>query len=405
VNIVMPKTETSHMKSAMKIAKLEALTVRIPYKRVESSSLIDRRGITDVIIKITADNGLIGWGECTRAADIVGIESAVAAMTPLILGRDPWDREAMLRDLAIPALWAFQPMTANFAFAGIDMALWDLCGKACGQPLYRLFGGALRDEVDYFYYMEWGPPEEIERQGRDGIARGYNVFYIKAGVDERKEEAMLEALRHAIGPAALIRIDINQAWSLPQAIRLLKHWSTRFDIDFAEAPVRIDPVELMLDLKRQVDVPLCVNEGLWREADAYRLIKSRCGEYLCFSPYWVGSLSRFMMLVHASHLEGWQVCKHTHGEFGLAAAAGQHAMLAAPNACLGHQQTAQLMADDILTEPLPIAKGPRWGRLELPGLGVNVDEGKLMRYHEDYLKHGAFPTYAGKIAAEHHSRQ
>jgi glucarate dehydratase len=381
----------------MKIAKLEAFTARIPYKRIESSSVIDRGGVTDVVVKITADNGLVGWGECTRAADVSGIESAVAAMTPLVLGRDPWEREAMMRDLAIPALWAFQPMTGNFAFAGIDMALWDLCGKECGQPLFRLFGGALRNEVDYYYYMEWGSPEEVARQGRDGITRGYNVFYIKIGVDERKEEAMLEALRHAIGPEAAIRIDANQAWTLPQAIRLLNRWHARYGIDFAEAPVRIDPVELMLDLKRQVDVPLCVNEGLWREADAYRLIKSRCGDYLCFSPYWVGSLGRFMTLIHASHLEGWQVCKHTHGEFGLAAAAGQHAMLAAPNACLGHQQTAQIMADDILSEPLPIASEPRWGRLQGPGLGVTVDEDKLMHYHEDYLKHGAFPTYKQKV--------
>jgi L-alanine-DL-glutamate epimerase-like enolase superfamily enzyme len=56
------------------------------------------------------------------------------------------------------------------------------------------------------------------------------------------------------------------------------------------------------------------------------------------------------------------------------------------------------MADDILTEPLPIATGPRWGRIDQPGLGVSVDEDKLMTYHEDYLKHGAFPTYVGRAA-------
>lgn len=49
-------------------------------------------------------------------------------------------------------------MTASFAFAGIDMALWDACGRARGQPLYRLFGGAMRQEVEYFYWMEWGTP-------------------------------------------------------------------------------------------------------------------------------------------------------------------------------------------------------------------------------------------------------
>lgn len=382
----------------MKVVKLEAITVRVPYKRVEASSLINRGGITDVIIKITADNGLVGWGECTRAADTAGIESAVKAMVPLVVGRDPWDKEAIHRDLAIYAVWAFQPMTGNFAFAGIDMALWDLCGKECGQPLYRMLGGAMRDAVDYYYYMEWGTPDEIARQGKDGVKRGYQVYYIKAGVDEKKEEAMIAALRSAIGPHGKIRIDVNQAWTMPQAVRLLNRWHERFDLDFVEAPVRIDPVENMLELRQRVTVPFCVNEGLWREADAYRLIKSRCGDYLCFSQYWVGSLTRWHMLNQVSHMEGWQVIKHTHGELGLTAAAGHHVMLAAPNAALGSQQTAQIMEDDILTERIPISDSPSWGRIDRPGLGVDVDEDKLRRFHEDYKKYGEFPTYAGKLA-------
>ena len=381
----------------MKVARLEAFTVRVPYKRVESSSMINRDGVTDVIVKLTADNGLVGWGECTRAADTAGIESAVHAMAPLVVGRDAWDKEALHRDLAVYGVWAFQPMTGNFAYAGIDMALWDMCGKACGQPLYRLFGGAMREEVDYYYYMEWAPPAEIEQQGKDGVARGYTAFYIKVGVDEAREEAMLEALRGATGAAAKIRIDANMAWTIPQAVRILKRWHAKFDLDFVEGPVRIDPVENMLDLRRQVEVPLCVNEGLWREADAWRIIKSRCGDYLCFSPYWVGSLGRFHALIQASHFEGWQVVKHTHGELGLAAAACQHMMLAAPNAAIGSQQTAQIMEDDILTERIPIIDQPRWGRIDRPGLGVEVDEGKLMRYHEAYRRHGGFPTYKGKV--------
>ena len=383
----------------MKVATLEAITVRVPYKRVESSSLINRGGITEVIVKITADNGLVGWGECTRAADTAGIESAVRAMAPLVIGRDPWDKEAIHRDLAVYAVWAFQPMTGNFAFAGIDMALWDLCGKECGQPLYRMLGGAMREAVDYFYYMEWGTPEEIAAQGADGVERGYRAYYIKAGVDESREEAMLEALRDAIGPSGKIRIDVNQAWTMPQAVRLLNRWQERFDLDFVEAPVRIDPVENMHDLRRRVGVPFCVNEGLWREADAYRLIKSRCGDYLCYSQYWVGSLGRWHALNQISHMEGWLVVKHTHGELGLTAAAAQHVMLAAPNAALGSQQTAQMMEDDILTTRIPIADGPSWGRIEGGGLGVDVDEDKLRRFHASYKKHGEFPTYAGKVSS------
>ena len=381
----------------MKVQMVEVITVRVPYKRVESSSLINRGGITDVIVKITADNGLVGWGECTRAADTAGIESAVRNLAPLIIGRSPWDKEAMHRDLGIYAVWAFQPMTGNFAFAGIDMALWDLCGKACGQPLYRMLGGAMRETVDYFYYMEWGTPKEIEQQCKDGVARGYQAYYIKVGVDEQKEEAMLEALRGAIGPEGKLRIDVNQAWTIPQATRLLKRWHQRYDIDFVEAPVPIDPVENMHDLRKRVDVPFCVNEGLWREADAYRIIKSRCGDYLCYSVYWVGSIGRWHALNQISHMEGWQVIKHTHGELGLTAAACQHVMLAAPNAALGSQQTSQVMENDILTERIPIVDGPTWGRIERPGLGVDVDEDKLARFHESYLNFGEFPTYAGKV--------
>jgi glucarate dehydratase len=382
----------------MKVVKLETIPARIPYKRVESSSLINRGGITDVIVKITADNGLVGWGECSRAADTAGIESAVKAMMPLVIGRDPWDKEALHRDLAVHAIWAFQPMTGNLAFAGIDMALWDLCGKECGQPLYRMFGGSMRETVDYFFYMEWGTPAEIARQAQEGKKSGYRAYYIKAGVDEKKEEAMLEALRSTIGPEGNIRIDVNQAWTMPQAVRLLNRWHARFELDFVEAPVSIDPVENMLDLRRRVAVPFCVNEGLWREADAYRLLKTRCGDYLCYSQYWVGSLSRWHMLNQMSSMEGWQVIKHTHGEFGLTAAAGQHVMLACPNAALGSQQTAQIMEDDILTERLPIADAPSWGRIDRPGLGVDVDEDKLMRFHESYRKHGDFPTWSGKVA-------
>ena len=381
----------------MKVVKLEAYPTRVAYKHTEVSSLIARGGVTDTIIKLTTDDGLIGWGECTRAADAAGIESAVNAMAPMVLGRDPWDKEAIQRDLYIGGLWEFQPMTGNFAYAGIDIALWDLCGKACGQPLYRLFGGALREAVDYFYYMERGTEAEIEEQGRDGVARGYTVFYLKVGIDSNAEAAMLAALRRAIGPERKIRIDVNQAWTLPQAERLLNAWHEAYDLDFVEAPVPIDPVENFLELKRRVTVPLCVNEGLWREADAYRIIKSRCADYLCFSSYWVGSLSCFFNLVRVAHLEGWQICKHTHGELGLTAAAGQHMMLAAPNACDGHQQTAQNLEGDILTESLPIADGPKWGCIEQPGLGVEVDEDKLLAFHEAYREYGEFPPYGDRF--------
>ena len=79
----------------MKIIDLQTIPVRIPYKHAEVSSLIDRSGIVDIVVKITTDNGLVGWGEAQRAASASTIEDAIIAMKPLVLGRDPWDKEAI----------------------------------------------------------------------------------------------------------------------------------------------------------------------------------------------------------------------------------------------------------------------------------------------------------------------
>lgn len=377
----------------MKITRLETWTVSVPYLHDEISSRVARSGVTDTIVKLTADNGLVGWGECSSGPNAASIEEAVEAFRPLLLGRDPWQSEAIARDFFKTALWDLRAPSGNFAFAGIDQALWDLCGKECGQPLYRLFGGALRDEVDYFYYLARGTPEEITRQAAEGVVRGYSCYYLKVGLDERAETEMLAALRAAIGPERKIRVDANQAWNNPQAVRLLTRWNTDFGIDFAEAPVPIDPVENMRELRTKVSVALCANEGLSRVEDCLRVIRSRSADVLCFSSYWVGSLRNFLNLSWAAHWEGQQVCKHTHGELGIAAAAGQHVLLAIPNAIDGAQQTASIMADDILKTPLPIATGPSWGRIEQPGLGIEVDEERLQQYHECYLRDGQFLPY------------
>ena len=229
-------------------------------------------------------------------------------------------------------------------------------------------------------------------QAKDGVGRGYTCFYLKVGLDEHAETEMLTALRAAIGPARTIRVDANQAWNVAQAVRLLTKWNDEVGIDFAEAPVPIDPVENIASCGPGCRWR-CANEGLSRTEDCLRVIRSRCADVLCFSSYWVGSLRNFLTLSWAAHWEGQQVCKHTHGELGIAAAAGQHVLLAMPNAIDGAQQTAALMADDILKTALPIASGAKWGPIEGPGLGIDIDEAKLQHYHECYVRDGQFLPY------------
>lgn len=376
----------------MRIQRVAPCIVSVPYRHREVSSRVQRDGVTAVLVKITADDGRVGWGESCPGPNVESIFEAVKAAVPLLIGRDPWDTEALADLFFHTAHWDLRPMSGNFAYAGIDMALWDLCGKACGQPLYRLFGGAKRRQVDYFCYLPTAPTTAVCRQARAAQDRGYTVFYLKVGLDAAAELETVAALRRELGPDARIRIDANGAWSVAQARRLLEAFD-RFDIDFAEQPVAPDPVRNMAELRRLTAVPLAANEGLWRQEDVWEVIRQRAADVLCFSPYWVGTLARFHRLSHAAALEGLSVCRHTHGELGLMAAASHHLCLSLPKLVDGNQQTAALLADDILTEPLPIASGPVWGVPSGPGLGVQVDPSKVAAYRDYYDRHGQFLPY------------
>src|SRR5262249_2260824 len=150
--------------------------------------------------------------------------------------------EAIRAEIWQRGIWLFRKPTAAFAYAGIDMALWDICGKATGQPLYNLFGGKVREKASYFYYLSQGSNEDLTRQCREGLAKGFQVFYMKVGVrDFAAELGMVGTVREVIGPAAKLRLDANGAWHVSQALRNLTSLD-RYRIDFIEQPVSQDPV-------------------------------------------------------------------------------------------------------------------------------------------------------------------
>jgi L-Ala-D/L-Glu epimerase len=357
----------------VKIANVETIPVSVPYTHREVSSQVARDGVSDVLVKLTTDDGLVGWGEACCGADTPSVEAAVKALAPFVLGRDPWNREAMRRDAFTHGLWQFRAGTGNFAWAGIDMALWDISGRACGEPLWRLLGGALQSEATYFYYLARGSRESLTAQVADGLAKGFDVYYLKVGLDDVEDLAMVAATREALGDGPRLRLDANGAWTVPHALRMLGALE-EYAIDFVEQPVRDHPIGHLAELRARTTIGVCANEGLWSEADAFARIRSRQADVYCFSPYWVGSIGAFHRLSWIADYEGLQVCKHTHGELGIAAAAAHHVVLTLPNGVDGHQQTAHLIEHDVLTYPLPIATGPRWGTIDGPGLGVEVDE-------------------------------
>jgi L-alanine-DL-glutamate epimerase-like enolase superfamily enzyme len=374
------------------VSRLEFFPLSIHYTHTERSSQVDRAGVSDIIVKATSSEGVVGWGESCSGANLASVLEALKAMEPFVIGSSPWESERIRADLWHKGLWGFRKGTASFAYAGIDMALWDICGKTVNQPLYRLLGGLLRGHASYFYYLAWGDAEDLANQCAQGWGKGYRVFYLKVGKDIAAERQMVDQVRASLPDGAALRIDANASWRVAEAIRNLSLLGAP-NIDFVEQPVPPDPIDNMKEVRARGGVAICANEGLYSAEDTYRQITNRTADIYCFSPYWVGSLLEFQRLSRVAAFEGLQVCKHTHGEFGIAAAASHHVLLTLPNIVEGNQQTAQVMSDDILTTRLPIADGPIWGTPEGAGLGVDVDEDKLARYYEEYLRHGQILPY------------
>jgi L-alanine-DL-glutamate epimerase-like enolase superfamily enzyme len=386
----------------MKVAKIETIPVSVPYSHREVSSQVARDGVSDVLVRVTTDEGCIGWGEACCGADTRSVEAAIVAMTPFVEGRDPWSREAIRRDLFTHGLWQFRSGTGNFAWTGIDMALWDICGKVANQPIWRMLGGLMASEPSYFYYLARGPRDDLQAQCRSGLGLGYDVFYLKVGLDDAEDIEAVAWTREALGAGPRIRIDANGTWTVPQALRNLRAMA-EFEIDLVEQPVRDHPPEHLREVRERVAIAVCANEGLWSEADCYLRIRARQADVYCFSPFWVGGINAFSRLAWAAHEEGLLVCKHTHGELGLAAAAAHHVVLTLPNGVDGHQQTAQMMVHDVLTTPIPIASGPNWGTIEDPGLGVEVDEDAVAEAAGRFKVEGQYtPWHADPIVREKH---
>jgi L-Ala-D/L-Glu epimerase len=376
----------------LKIRDLEFIPVSVPYTHREVSSLVNRDGVTDIVVKATTDNGVVGWGESCSGADVGSVLGALQAMAPFVIGRSPWESERIRQELWHRGIWAWRQHTACFAYPGIDMALWDICGKVSEQPLYNLFGGKVRESASYFFYCSQGANEYIAEQARVGQAKGFRVFYLKVGINFDAELEMVRTLRETVGPMAKIRLDANGAWTVNEALRNLARFD-EFDIDFIEQPVVQDPLENMQEVRNRGHVAVSANEGLWTVEDAFRQMNSRTADVYCFSPYFTGSLAQFQRLSWLAHYHGLEVCRHTHGELGITAAACHHILLTLPNVVEGNQQTAHMMRDDIVEDEIPITTGPDWGVPAGFGIGVEVDLEKLGHYHSLYLDRGQFQPY------------
>jgi muconate cycloisomerase len=366
----------------MKIAAIKttplALAYREPYHwagRVDYAAAV-------VLVEVETDNGLVGIGESVAAFPAEGTVAALQGVAPLFIGEPVFDIERLVTGARHLGSFNHTPWSANFVLAGLEMALWDILGKAAGWPVYRLLGGAVRDEVDYFGFVQGDTTEELAEDARDLAAAGYGVIYLKVGRGEVADLRNTAAVREAIGDRRL-RLDPNCAWSVAEAIHMIARLR-EFEPDWIEQPTPLMSIAALRQVKEPVSVPIAADQAVFTPADVYEICRQRAADVIVLSPHEAGGLLAFGKAAAIAEAAGVSVCLHGQGVSGITDCAQHHLGLRTVNLTEGNQLMHQLLVEDLITAPDLTPVQGKLGLLDRPGLGVELDRDAVRRAAELY---------------------
>ncbi len=289
----------------MKITAIEPFHISVPYdfgNTAQNAAAVQWPKMETLFVKVTTDDGIVGWGEGFGLAACgiakVAVEKAIA---PLAVGRDPTDIAALMADIAYKQRNCSRNGPVGFALSALDIALWDIAGKRAGQPLYRLLGGTETVErmPAYASLLRYGNADVVRRNSAKAVARGYtNVKVHEIGAAE------IAAAREAIGPDIVLTVDASCAWTLPQAIDMVKKLRP-CDLTWLEEPLwPPEDYAGLARLKAESGMPIAAGENAGTFADIAQLIGAAGVDYVQPSITKIGGVSAMLQIADMAHRAG-----------------------------------------------------------------------------------------------------
>ncbi len=368
----------------MRIREIEAIPVHVPLKAGLTTRTAHGDHVTSdyVIVRVQTDEGLVGLGEATVSAIWSGetSRSTVAAiegfLKPALVGSDP-SRVLALRQVMDRALKA-NPFTK----AAVEMALWDLAGKAAGVPVYQLLGGKLRDAVPIKMMIgAFDPPQAVALAERF-LAWGVRCLKVKVGLDLAGDVARVKAVREVAGPEIPITVDSNCGWNVTTARKALEQLKP-LDLRVAEQPIAPGDIAGLAYLRQVSGIPIMADESVWTLGEALNVASSRAVDVISIYPGKNGGIASSIEISHVAQAAGLACHVGSNLELGIASAAMLHLAASTP-AIDSETYPADILGpnyheSDLLREPLVL--GPHAAIVpDKPGLGVELDEEQLERF-------------------------
>lgn len=379
----------------MKITSIRATTVKIPLEAPYIWSVGTYPGTTKVIVEVETDDGITGIGEAA-SPDCEPVINQI--MASRLIGVDPFDL-ARCEVLCVPETRVLFNTDGNVeikSFGGIEMALWDIKGKALGLPLYMLLGGAVRKQIPfteyYAYRMKNGkvggertPAQLAAYCARMREEHGSTFFEGKCSTGNPTEDVkIVKEVRAAVGEDALIRVDGNMAWSVTSARRLLADLEP-YNIRNFEDPVAT--YFEMEKLRRHSAIPFSSHFP-----DLNLAVRLGVPDTFVVNMTVLGGIARTLKFIAACEQMGHGYWCYS-GDAGVASAAYLHVVAATRHIHEPSQSLFRYQADDVIEEGpfkpknnvVPVPEGP--------GLGVTLSKKALKRCHERFLKEGPSDSY------------
>ena len=339
-----------------------------------------------LLLRVETDGGFVGWGEPVVEGRVAATQACVHELESYLIGQDPRRIEHIWQTLYRGGFYRGGPVLTS-ALSGIDQALWDIKGKALGVPVYDLLGGAVRDKMAVYSWIDSDTPEIAARSVKEKMAQGFTTVKMfgtcaTGWIDDRKAiNDLLErvqAVRDAAGPDVGIAIDFHGRAHHSMARTLLTELEPLKPL-FVEEPVLVENLDAFADLHRRSNIPLATGERSFTRWGFKELLERGCADIIQPDLSHAGGISEVRRI--AAMAETYDVALAPHCPLGpVALAACLQVDFASINACLQEQSIGMAYnkgqeIDSYLRDPAVFAYQNGYvPLLTSPGLGVDVDE-------------------------------
>ena len=363
--------------------KIKKIHVHLLQKKLTSSMRISRGGFDvrhHLIVEVVTDEGITGLGEGIGNARLIR-QILTGSMIEQAVGLDPMNIEAVRDKLIDSHVYIEQKGSVVCAASAIEMACWDIKGKALNVPVFQLLGGLYRDKIEAYasdIYWEEEPTKMGENASRIK-SLGYSTIKAHLGCKSPKEDTLrVQALRDAIGPDIALMIDLNGGYNRLQAFQAAKLWEP-FNLHWLEEPVSPNQIDCLADLRNRTSIPIAAGENEFRVYGFKNLFDKNAVDVAMPDVGRVGGIQEARNICALAQGYGVLVSPHNYSS-GVLLGATIQLMASLPNAHLLEIDTSDnAVYQELLIEPLHIESG--FVRVPaFPGLGVKLSKEVLKKY-------------------------